>query len=341
MIRHCLAKLVQGENLTREEAYHLMNRMMEGKASPTQVAGVLTALRMKGETVAELTGLAEGMRHKATSVSLRVPGAVDTCGTGGDGGKTFNISTGAAIVAAAAGVPVAKHGNRAVSGRSGSADVLEALGVRIPMSPKEAETALIQLGICFMFAPIFHHAMKRVMPTRKELGFRTCFNLLGPLVNPAGVKRQLMGVFDPSLTETAARVLLALGAERALVVAGLDGIDEISVSAPTRISEVKEGQVTTYTVNPADLGVRQAAPEAVSGGDAQTNARILRQIFQGDSGPRRDVVLVNAGAVLYVAGRTRSIAEGVRMAADVVDSGKAAEKLEEMIRYSRGVNHVS
>ena len=197
MIRECLSKLVQGEDLTREEARQLMIRMMEGELSPSQMAGVLTALRIKGETVEELTGLAEGMRSKATSVFLRVPGAVDTCGTGGDGGRTFNISTGAAIVAAAAGIPVAKHGNRAVSGRSGSADVLEALGVRIQMSSKEAEEALDRLGICFMFAPLFHPAVKRVMPTRKELGFRTCFNLLGPLVNPAGVKRQLMGVFDP------------------------------------------------------------------------------------------------------------------------------------------------
>lgn len=341
MIRECLAKLVQGENLTREEAYQLMKRMMEGEATPSQMAGVLTALRMKGETVEELTGLAEGMRQKAAAVSLRVSGAVDTCGTGGDGGRTFNISTGAAIVAAAAGIPVAKHGNRAVSGRSGSADVLEALGVHIQMSPEEAETALDRLGICFMFAPLFHHAVKRVMPTRKELGFRTCFNLLGPLANPANVKRQLMGVYDPSLTETVARVLLTLGTERALVVAGLDGIDEISISGPTRISEVKDGQVTTYTLTPEDLGVRQAMPEAVAGGDAGTNARILRRVFQGEEGPCRDVVLVNAGAVLYVAGRAKSIPEGVRMAADAVDSGKANEKLEEMIRYSREVSHVS
>lgn len=341
MIRECLAKLVQGENLTREESYQLMIRMMDGEVSPSQAAGLLTALRMKGETVEELTGLAEGMRNKASSVSFRVSGAVDTCGTGGDGGRTFNISTGAAIVAAAAGIPVAKHGNRAISGRSGSADVLEALGVRIQMSPEEAGVVLERLGICFLFAPLFHHAMKRVMPTRKELGFRTCFNLLGPLVNPAGVKRQLMGVFDPSLTDTVARVLLALGTERALVVAGLDGIDEISISAPTRISEVRDGQVTTYTVTPEDLGVRQAPLEAVSGGDARTNARILRQIFQGQKGPCRDVVLVNAGAVLYVAGKAESIAEGARAAAEVLDSGKAAGKLEEMIRYSREVSHVS
>ncbi|MFS8513355.1 MAG: anthranilate phosphoribosyltransferase [Planifilum fulgidum] len=341
MIRECLSKLVQGEDLTREEARQLMIRMMEGELSPSQMAGVLTALRIKGETVEELTGLAEGMRSKATSVFLRVPGAVDTCGTGGDGGRTFNISTGAAIVAAAAGIPVAKHGNRAVSGRSGSADVLEALGIRIQMSPKEAEKALDRLGICFMFAPLFHPAMKQVMPTRKELGFRTCFNLLGPLVNPAGVKRQLMGVFDPSLTETAARVLETLGAERVLVVAGLDGIDEISVCAPTRISEVRGGKVETYTVTPEELGVGPAAPEAVSGGDARTNARILREVFRGEKGPCRDVILVNAGAVLYVAGRTKSIAEGVRAAADVVDSGRAEKKLEEMIRYSREVSHVS
>lgn len=341
MIRECLSKLVQGESLTREEARQLMIRMMEGKLSPSQMGGVLTALRMKGETAEELTGLAEGMRSKAASVYPRVPGAVDTCGTGGDGGKTFNISTGAAIVAAAAGIPVAKHGNRAVSGRSGSADVLEALGIRIQMSPKEAEKALDRLGICFMFAPLFHPAMKQVMPTRKELGFRTCFNLLGPLVNPAGVKRQLMGVFDPALTETVARVLLTLGAERALVVAGLDGIDEISISAPTRISEVKDGQIRTYTVIPEDLGVRPAPQEAVSGGNARTNARILREVFRGEKGPCRDVVLVNAGAVLYVAGRAKSIAEGVRKAADAVDSGRASEKLETMIRYSREVSHVS
>lgn len=341
MIRDCLAKLVQGDHLTREEAYRLMKRMMEGAVSPPQMAGLLTALRMKGETVAELTGLAEGMRDQMTTVSLRVPGAVDTCGTGGDGGKTFNISTGAAIVAAAAGVPVAKHGNRAVSGRSGSADVLEVLGIRIQVSPEEAKMALEQVGICFLFAPLFHRGMKRVMPTRRELGFRTCFNLLGPLVNPAGVKRQLMGVFDPALTETAARVLLALGAERALVVSGLDGIDEISISGPTRVSEVKEGQVITYTVTPEQLGMEPAPPEAVSGGDPRTNARMLRQILRGEQGPRRDVVLINAGAVLYLAGRAKSMAEGVRRAADAVDSGKAADKLAEMIRFSRGAGYVS
>ncbi len=341
MIQEVLRKVVSGENLTRLEAYRVMNEMMEGKVTPSQIASLLTSLRMKGETVEELIGFAQGMRSHATRVYHDLPHAVDTCGTGGDGGKTFNISTAAAFVAAAAGVPIAKHGNRAVSSQSGSADVLEELGMDIRLNAKEAQHLLFQTGLCFLFAPLFHQTMRHVMPTRTELGFRTCFNLLGPLVNPAGVKIQLLGVYDPALTENVAHVLSELGIERALVVAGLDGLDEITVTAPTRISEVKEGEVKTYDVTPEQLGVKTFPMEEIAGGSAEYNARLIRGIFDGKKGAAREVVLVNAGAAIYLAGRASSIREGVRLAAEMIDSGKAKEKLAEVIHASREVRYVS
>ncbi|SEN28152.1 anthranilate phosphoribosyltransferase [Lihuaxuella thermophila] len=341
MIQEVLRKVVSGRNLSRREAQAVMTEMMEGKVTPSQTASLLTSLRMKGETVEELIGFAQGLRSHATQVYHDLPQVVDTCGTGGDGGKTFNISTAAAFVAAAAGVPIAKHGNRAVSSKSGSADVLEALGMDIRLNAKEAQHLLFQTGLCFLFAPLFHQAMKHVMPTRTELGFRTCFNLLGPLANPAGVKIQLLGVYDPSLTENVARVLLELGIERALVVAGLDGLDEITVTAPTRMSEVIEGEVKTYEVTPEQLGVNTAPIEAIAGGDAGFNARLIRGILNGQPGAPRDVVLVNAGAAIYLAGRASSIREGVHLAAQAVDSGKAKEKLAEVVHFSREVRYVS
>lgn len=341
MIQEYLAKVVRGEDLTETEAMKAMAAMMEGRSSSVQTAAFLTALRMKGETVEELTGLATMMRKKALPVSLPLSGAVDTCGTGGDGGRTFNISTAAAIVAAAAGVPVAKHGNRAASSRSGSADVLEALGVPIQLSPAAANAFLKKLNICFLFAPLFHQGMKAVMPTRRELGYRTCFNLLGPLVHPGKVRYQLVGVFDPALTEKIAQVLLALGTKRALVVAGLDGIDEISPASATQVSEVKDGKVSTYQIYPEDLGISRSSLAAIAGGDAQENAKIIRQIFAGERGPRRDVVVMNAGAVLYLAGKAPTLSEGVILAAETIDRGAAEAKLKAMIRYGEEKKYVS
>ncbi|MFD1395032.1 anthranilate phosphoribosyltransferase [Kroppenstedtia eburnea] len=342
MVERSLVKLMAKEDLNRSESERLMGAMMEGDLPPAQAAAVLTALRIKGETVEELAGLAASMRARARQLSAVPPEAVDTCGTGGDGGKTFNISTAAAIVAAAAGVPVAKHGNRAVSGKSGSADVLEALGVGIQLTPEEAEETLAETGICFLFAPLFHEAMKQVLPIRKELGFRTCFNLAGPLANPAGVRRQLVGVFDPGLTETLARVLLSLGTERAMVVSGLDGVDEITLTEETQISEVRDGNVHTYRITPEELGLKRCHPTALSGGDAVVNARIIRDIFQGKPGPCRDVVLANAGAVFTIAGRAGGLQEGIHLAGKTVDEGLALAKLEEMAAgRGKEVSHVS
>lgn len=341
MIQKAIRKVVEEQDLTREEAREVMNEMMEGKTTPSQMAGLLLSLRMKGETPDELIGFAQGMRDHVAKVEHAFPDAVDTCGTGGDGGKTFNISTASSIVAAAGGVRIAKHGNRAVSGKSGSADVLEALGVRISMNAKEAEQMLKECGLCFMFAPLYHRAMKHVAPTRSELGVRTCFNLLGPMVNPASVKVQLLGVYDPALTEIVAFVLRELGIERAMVVSGLDCLDELTVTAPTRISELYKGQVRTYEITPEQFGFSRMPLTAIAGGDAQTNASLIREIFQGKQGACRDVVLMNAGAILYVSGRTTTLKEGIENAADLIDSGIAFKKLEEMIHISQEVRHVS
>ncbi|MFC4078083.1 anthranilate phosphoribosyltransferase [Salinithrix halophila] len=341
MIQQSLAKVVDGKDLTRRESRELMAAMMEGALSPAQAGAALTALRMKGETVGELTGLATAMREKATRLPAIPSEAVDTCGTGGDGGRTFNISTAAAIVAAGAGVKVAKHGNRAVSSKSGSADVLEALGVDIQQTADDAARALEKTGICFLFAPLFHQAMKHVMPTRKELGFRTCFNLLGPLANPAGVKRQLVGVYDPELTEPVAEVLLSLGSERVMVVSSLDGIDEISVTAETQISEVKDGTVHTRRVTPEELGLTRGTLEDLAGGDANVNARLIRRVLEGEPGPCRDVVLANAGAVIAIAGKALSLKEGIQLAAEAVDRGAASAKLKEMTESGKEVSYVS
>jgi anthranilate phosphoribosyltransferase len=340
MTRSLLAKVVEGHDLSRTEARTAMEAMLDGTMTPVQIAAFLTSLRIKGETVDELVGLAEGLRARAIPVHA-VPGAVDTCGTGGDGGRTFNVSTAAAIVVAAAGIPVAKHGNRAVSGTSGSVDVLEALGIEAESGPEQAERMLKHVGLCFLFAPLFHPALKRVMPVRRELGFRTCFHLLGPLASPAGVRRQVLGVYHPALTENVARVLCELGAERALVVAGLDGLDEISVSGVTRVSEVTDGRVRTYDVMPEDLGLSRAPLTAVRGGTPNENASLIRRIFAGERGAPRNMVVANAGAAIYVGGGADSLAEGVRLAAEAIDSGRAASKLEEVIAFSQEVRHVS
>lgn len=315
--------------------------MMKGQATPSQIASFLTSLRMKGESVDELIGFAESMRSYSVYVKSPYLQAVDTCGTGGDGGKTFNISTAAAFVIAAAGIPVAKHGSVAVSGKTGSADVLEALGMDIQLNPKEAEQMLAKIGLSFFFAPLYHQAMKHVMPIRKELGFRTCFNLLGPLVNPAKVKIQLLGVYEPTLVEPIAQVLRALGVKRALVVSSLDGLDEITVTNSTKVCELNHGSIQSYIVTPEDLGVQRRQLMEISGGDSQFNASLIKRIFNGEPGAPRDVVLLNAGAVFYLTGQASSIQEGVKQAAAVIDSGKVSTKLEEVVRYSKGVRDVS
>jgi anthranilate phosphoribosyltransferase len=340
-VQQAIAKVVDGQHLSREEARGVMVEIMEGLATPAQIGGLLTALRMKGETFEEITGFAETMRSKATAVSVQQKQLLDTCGTGGDGADTFNISTASALVAAAGGVRVAKHGNRAMSSKSGSADVLEALGVTIALTAQQAAQCLDRIGICFMFAQSYHQSMKHAAAPRRELGIRTVFNLLGPLTNPAGADRQLLGVFDRNKTELIAQVLQALGLERALVVASLDGLDEISISAPTKITELKNGMIQTYEIQPDDLGLRTHSMKDVAGGDAATNAAIIRNIFAGEKSAYRDIVLANAGACFYVTGHCATLQEGVKYAANVIDNGKAEQKLNELIHFTGEFSHVS
>lgn len=340
-MQEALGSLIQGSNLNREEAQKVMHNIMEGKATPSQIGALMTVLRMKGETIDEITGFAEAMRSKAPRVSAVQHGLLDTCGTGGDGGKTFNISTASAIVAAAGGARVAKHGNRAMSSKSGSADVLEALGVNITLNAEQASACLEQVGICFMFSQLFHQSMKHAAAPRREVGFRTFFNMLGPLTNPAGADRQLMGVFDRSKTEIISFVLRELGLQRSLVVASHDGLDEISISAPTQVTELKDGTISTYTITAAELGLQEAGMEALAGGDAQENASIIRGIFAGQQGPCRDIVLANAGACFYVTEHCSTLAEGVQYAAEVIDSGRAGAKLAELVQCTGALKDVS
>ncbi|REK66141.1 MULTISPECIES: anthranilate phosphoribosyltransferase [Cohnella] len=334
-----LARIMGGEDLTLSEAREVMSLMMKGEATPAQIAGLVIALRMKGETVDEITGFAEAMRSFASRVPTERRDLLDTCGTGGSGIHKFNISTSSAIIAAAAGVRVAKHGNRAMSGKAGSADVLEALGVNISLSPEEAAECLERTGICFMFAQTFHPALRHAAAPRRELGVRTIFNMLGPLANPAGADCQLMGLYDRSRTETVAHVLKRLGLRRALVVGSYDGLDEISISAPTQVSELRDGKVSTYDITPEQLGLRTVPLSEVKGGDARENAAIIRRVLAGERSAYRDVVLLNAGACIYVAGRAATLAEGVRTAAETIDSGKALDKLQQWIATTKEVSH--
>lgn len=331
-----LAQVAEGKDLTEAQAETAMSLMMSGEATPAQMAAFLMALRIKGETVAEITGCARIMRARAQPVTHRQPLTVDTCGTGGDGANTFNISTTAAFVVAGAGVPVAKHGNRAASSTSGSADVLEALGVELQLTPEQVGRSIDEVGIGFMFAPALHTSMKHVAPVRREIGMRTIFNLLGPLTNPANAQAQVMGVFHPNLTEPLARVLGNLGCRHALVVHGLDGVDEVSISAPTVVSEMADGYVQTYRITPEDLGIRRAPREYIRGGTPAENAKITEAILGGEAGPRRDVVLLNAAAALLAAERVKSLQEGVLLAAVSIDSGAALRTLRRLREYSRG-----
>lgn len=339
-IRNALHELIQGIHLSREQARKVMDEIMDGIATPAQIGSLLAMLRMKGETVDEIVGFAESMRSKSQRVEVdRSKDVLDTCGTGGDGSNTFNISTAAAFVAAAGGIRVAKHGNRAMSSKSGSADVLEALGVQIDLSPEQAKNCLQEVGICFLFAQTYHQSMRHAAGPRRELGFRTVFNLLGPLTNPAGASHQLVGVFDINLTETIAKVMKELQLKRGMVVASEDGLDEISISAPTRAAELVDGQVIMRSITPEDLGLKSYPLSAIRGGDARQNAEIIREIFAGAEGAPRNVVLANAGASFYVTGLSSTLQEGVEMAAQVIDSGQAEAKLQQLIAYTKGCAH--
>lgn len=334
MIKEAIANVVNMENLNESEMTDVMDEVMEGKATPAQIAAFITALRIKGETVAEVTGAARVMRQKATRIDARSTVIVDTCGTGGDGSNTFNISTTAAFVVAAAGLTVAKHGNRAVSSGCGSADVLEALGVNISAAPEVVEECLQQLGIGFLFAPRLHGAMKYAIGPRREIGIRTIFNMLGPLTNPAGATCQLIGVYDPRLTEMFAGVLKNLGTKRAFVVHGSDGLDEATIMGETRVSELKDGLVSTYNINPADYWDEHYPADALRGGDAGFNARITTDVLTGKQGACRQIVLLNAALAIVAGEKAGNIREGIGTAAEAIDSGAARKKLQALIALS-------
>jgi anthranilate phosphoribosyltransferase len=334
MFSALLEKLQRRQDLTTDEAAAAMEEIMEGRAQSSQIAALLIALAMKGERPAEVVGLARTMRARATKLSREYSPVFDTCGTGGDRAHTFNVSTVAALVLAACGVRVAKHGNRSVSSKCGSADLFEALGVNVSADPATVERCLDQCGIAFFFAPTFHPSMRHAGPTRRELGVRTAFNLLGPLTNPANATRQLVGVPRPELTELVARSLALLGTERAWVVHGADGLDEISSTGYTKVSECRDGRVNTFYLHPADIGLPKTGPDALRGGDAGRNAEIARDVLAGRSGAPRDIVLLNAAAALLIAGTVGRMQDGVAMAAEAVDSGRAAAVLEDLRRVS-------
>lgn len=349
MIKEAIAKVVRGDDLTEEETEGAMDEIMTGRATPAQIGSFITALRMKGETVDEITGAAKAMRARAAKVNLNNhlinidrdeinvedETILDTCGTGGAGTNTFNVSTATAFVAAGGGVKVAKHGNRAVSSLCGSADVLENLGVKLDINPSDVEACVQETGIGFLYAPLFHGAMKHAAGPRQEIGIRTIFNLLGPLTNPAGATAQVIGVYDPSLTEKIATVLGRLGSREAFVVCGEGTFDEISICGPTRVSHLKGGEVNTFDIIPEEYGFKRAAPEAIKGGDSRENAGIIQNILDGEKGPKRNIVLLNAGAAFVAAGLDGDFREGIERARDSIDSGRAREKLDMLVEFTR------
>ncbi len=335
MLSNAISKLVERQNLSEAEMMGALTELMQGSASPVLIGGFLSALRVKGETAEEITAGARVMRNLAERIDLDDLFTLDTCGTGGDKSGVYNVSTAAAFVCAAAGVHVAKHGNRSVSSRCGSADVLEALGAHIHLNPEQAAECVRQQHIGFLFAPLYHKAMKHAAVPRKELGVRTIFNVLGPLTNPARAKAQLLGVFDEALTETLAQVLSNLGVQHALVVCGKDGLDEISSFGETRITELYAGRIRTYTVTPETYGIKRCTLQSLLGGDAVENARLIRALFEGQKGPKLDFLLMNCGAALYAANRVPSIHEGIALAARLVESGAAKEKLDAFVAYTR------
>ncbi len=338
-VREVLNRLVEKENLTRDETYKLFSSIMEGKLTDVQIAGILVALRSKGETVDEIAGATEVLREKSRKVPLREElrkRVVDTCGTGGDLKGTFNISTTVGLVVASCGVPVAKHGNRSVSSRCGSADILESFGVKIDLEPEQVAKCIEELGFGFMFAPKFHPAMATVVRPRKELGIRTIFNVLGPMTNPAGAVRQLMGVYDEKLTEKLAEVLLKLGTERAFIVHGKDGTDEITISDATKVTEIKNGEIKSYTVTPEDFGLRRAPFSEIKGGESlEENREIVRRVLTGEEkGAKRDVVALNAGFALVAGDRVEKVEEGIEMAVKAMEEGKPYELLCRLVKLT-------
>jgi anthranilate phosphoribosyltransferase len=335
VIQEALSKLLEGKSLDREEARGVMDQIMRGEATPAQIGGFLIALRIKGETADEIAGCAEAMREHVLPVRPGRDDLVDTAGTGGDGAHTLNISTAAALVAAAAGAAVAKHGNRAVSSAAGSADVLESLGFRLEQEPARIAQSIDELGFGFMFAPTHHPAMRHAMPVRRELATRTVFNVLGPLTNPAGARAQVVGVYSPALVRTIAEVLARLGSRRAFVVHGAGGIDELSPAGPNLVCEVVEGEVHERTIDPAELGIERCEPDALRGGTPAENADAIRAVFGGVRGPERDAILLNAAGAVAAAGHAEDLREGLEIVAQAVDSGAAAVRLAELVAFSQ------
>jgi len=338
MIKEAIAKIVNKEDLTEEEAREVMQEIMEGNATPAQIASFITGLRFKGETVEEITGCVRVMREKVIRINTGHKIVVDTCGTGGDRKQefsTFNISTVSAFVVAGAGLAVAKHGNRSVSSHCGSADLLEEAGVKIDISPQKMEECINEIGIGFLFAPLLHPAMKFALQPRREIGIRTIFNILGPLTNPAGASHQMLGVCDSTIMEKVARVLMNVGAEHALVVYGEDGLDEISITKPTRIVEVRKGKIHSYTIRPEDFGFKRRELSEISGGDRKKNVKIMYDILKGKGGGCRDIVLLNAAGAIVAGDMAENLKDGIAIAKESIDSGMALKKLEQLIEFTR------
>ena len=334
MIKEMIEKIDRKSDLSQKEAESVMEEIMTGNASPEEMSAFLLGLRKKGEAIDEITGAARIMRKHATKINVSAKNVLDTCGTGGDGAHTFNISTISAFVAAGAGVVVAKHGNRSVSSKCGSADILKALGANIECDTKKVEACIAEVGIGFLFAPLLHGAMKHAMPVRKKLGVRTIFNILGPLTNPAGARHQLLGVFDGSLTKQLADVLGKLGSTHVLVVHGDDGLDEVTTTTDTVVSELIGGAVKTYKINPRDFGIKAAELKELIGGDVSVNKRIAEEVLAGKKGPHRDIVILNAGCAIYAADKAKDMKDGIDMAAEAIDSGKALQKLKSLIKFT-------
>jgi anthranilate phosphoribosyltransferase len=329
-----LNQIIIGQDLSEEQMMAYMNEIMNGDKSDIEIASFLTALKIKGEAVSEIVAGAKVLREKAAPIDMGQLETIDTCGTGGDSTGTYNISTAVAIVSAAAGVSVVKHGNRSVSSQCGCADVLEACGVKIDLTPDQVKACVEELQIGFLFAPTFHSAMRHVGPTRKALGFRTIFNILGPLANPANTKTQVVGVFDEALTDVFAKVLKELGLKRAMVVHGKDGLDEITITDETHVSELRDGVITSYTIRPEEYGFERAEISTIKGGNTSLNAEILKSVLSGEKGPKRDILLLNAGAALYISGKVDDIKEGISLAAKTIDEGLAIKKLEAFIEMT-------
>lgn len=338
MFQRVMSKLIKHENLSENEMIEIMNDIMDGNVSAIRISAFLTALRVKGETTEEITGCAKVMRQKSLSVKISDRYAIDTCGTGGDEKNTFNVSTAAAIITAAAGVTTVKHGNRSVSSKCGSADVLDELGIKIEIQPEDIEKCIESTGFGFLFAPKFHSSMKHVAPVRKELGMRTIFNMLGPLTNPGKVKIQLMGVYDKALTEPIAQVLKQLGLDRAFVLHSEDGLDEISIFAKTKVTELKDGEIKTFYIEPRDFGIKEYDFKDVLGSGITDNADIIRDILNGTKGAPREMVLINAAAAIYLGNGAKTLQKGYDIASETIDSGKALNTLNNIVSFTNGMN---